>query len=214
MPSFIPATGITLHLAGVCVNRIGVFLSSRPRALALLSSPVPRTVASGVRRRPHRLCRRACWAERSIRLRRISRTALENALDRLCQTPFCRPLGDPRLSRPLSSVAVAFGRGVCEGQPSPQETAQCPSPSPSSVRTASASIARPSRLTTRSSPYRTTTAMTFSPPSGSTNPAPLHLGRSRAFARSCPCEFDLERCLTFDPIDNRRFNFWTRVRDQ
>ena len=24
MPSFIPATGITLHLAGVCVNRIGV----------------------------------------------------------------------------------------------------------------------------------------------------------------------------------------------
>jgi len=24
MPSFIPATGITLHLVGVCVNRIGV----------------------------------------------------------------------------------------------------------------------------------------------------------------------------------------------
>ena len=30
MPSFIPATGITLHLAGVCVNRIGV-LQSKPR---------------------------------------------------------------------------------------------------------------------------------------------------------------------------------------
>ena len=28
MPSFIPATGITLHLVGVCVNRIGVVLSS------------------------------------------------------------------------------------------------------------------------------------------------------------------------------------------
>ena len=27
MPSFIPATGITLHLAGVCVNRIGVQFS-------------------------------------------------------------------------------------------------------------------------------------------------------------------------------------------
>ncbi len=30
MPSFIPATGITLHLAGVCVNRIGVDRSSHP----------------------------------------------------------------------------------------------------------------------------------------------------------------------------------------
>ena len=39
--------------------------------------------------------------ERSVRFRRISRTALENPLDRLRQTSFCRPLADPRLSRPL-----------------------------------------------------------------------------------------------------------------
>ena len=35
-------------------------LSSRPRSLALLSSPVSRTVANGVRRRRHRVSRRAC----------------------------------------------------------------------------------------------------------------------------------------------------------
>src|SRR5271165_1960618 len=36
MPSFIPATGITLHLAGVCVNRIGVVCSNATRPPARL----------------------------------------------------------------------------------------------------------------------------------------------------------------------------------
>src|SRR5271165_5002824 len=40
MPSFIPATGITLHLAGVCVNRIGVIVtSSEAVALGLGKRP-------------------------------------------------------------------------------------------------------------------------------------------------------------------------------
>ena len=86
-----------------------------------------------------------------------------------------RQLSDPRrgLSGPRPSP-----------QPSPRETPKCPLRSSSYVKMASASIAQPSRLTTRNSPCRTRTPMTFSTPSGSTNPAPLHLGRWRAFARS------------------------------
>ena len=38
MPSFIPATGITLHLVGVCVNRIGV-LASTAGAMAVKPTP-------------------------------------------------------------------------------------------------------------------------------------------------------------------------------
>ena len=76
----------SLHRAG---RRSGVgweldreqaqFLSPRPRSLSLLSSPVPGTFASRVRRRPHRFSRRACRVERSVRLRRtISRPLSQN----------------------------------------------------------------------------------------------------------------------------------------
>ena len=39
MPSFIPATGITLHLEGECVNRIGVIHSNKRIGLFLVASP-------------------------------------------------------------------------------------------------------------------------------------------------------------------------------